>query len=157
VAKDRALPVKVISPEPLTKVTYTPPPLLPPRSVSMKLTNPVERVPLDLGARAEAVPQKPELPKSPGITTKARDVNLPPDLPPLARQLPDRASLDDPTTEPGNAAIVTRPVSVPLMQSGFLRVALPDPFELAEQVKPKVIPAAEPGLLPVPVNPQRPR
>ena len=75
----------------------------------------------------------------------------------LARQVPDRASLEDPTTEPGNAAIVLRPVSVPLMQSGFLRITLPDPFELADQVKPKVAPAAEPSAMPVIVNPARPQ
>jgi hypothetical protein len=123
----------------------------------LKPASPAERVPLDLGIRADARPSKPKLPESPVITTKARDANQPPGLPPLGRQLPDRASLDDPTTEPGNAAVVTRPVSVPLMQSGFLRVALPDPFELAEQVKPNVPPAAEPGVLPVPVSPPRPK
>jgi hypothetical protein len=73
----------------------------------------------------------------------------------LARPLPDRASLDDPTADPANAAIVARPAGAPWVVAGFLRLVLPDPFELAEQVKPKVPPPAEPGLSPVPVNPQR--
>jgi hypothetical protein len=153
----RIPPTKVVTPEPLAKVTYAPPPLSLTKAAGLKPTSPAERVPLDLGVRAGTVPQRPKLPETPGITTKARDVNQPPDLPPLGRQLPDRASLDDPTAEPGNAAVVNRPVNVPLLQSGFLRVAIPDPFELAGQVKPKVPHAAEPGLLPVPVSPPRPK
>ena len=41
--------------------------------------------------------------------------------------------------------------------SPFLRVAVPDPFELGGQVAPRVPPSAEPGLVPVTVNPQRPK
>jgi hypothetical protein len=114
-------------------------------------------VPSDLGFGAAAVPARPALPDSAGVTLKARDVNLPPDLAPLARPVPDRAALDDPTAEPANAAIVTHTPTVSLPQAGFLRVSLPDPFELAEQVKPKVAPAAEPSAGPVPVNPRRPK
>jgi hypothetical protein len=44
---------------------------------------------------------------------------------------------------------------VPLAPAAFLKVAVPDPFEFGGQVKPKVAPAAEPGLTPVPVNPRR--
>jgi hypothetical protein len=43
------------------------------------------------------------------------------------------------------------------MQSGFLKVGIPDPFELGEQVKPRIEPAAEPRVLPVPVTPRRPK
>ena len=37
----------------------------------------------------------------------------------------------------------------------FWRVVLPDPFELAAQVRPVVPPAADPGLTPVTVSPMR--
>ena len=115
----------------------------------------MERVPLDLGLGSAAVPTKPTFPEAPSIAIKARNVQLPPDLVPLGRQLADRASLDDPTAEPGDAVIVNRtPVPV-LGQAGFLKVALPDPFELGDQVKPKVAPAAEPSPAPVVVSPQR--
>jgi hypothetical protein len=33
-----------------------------------------------------------------------------------------------------------------------LKLGIPDPFELLEQVKPNVPPKAEPSALPVPVN-----
>ena len=41
------------------------------------------------------------------------------------------------------------------MKSRLETLSLPDPFELAGQVKPRVPPAAEPGRAPVVVDPQR--
>ncbi|MDB5310000.1 MAG: hypothetical protein JWO38_4202 [Gemmataceae bacterium] len=157
VAKVRTLPARIVNPEPIGKITYAPPPLFPAKPSGLIPVAPAERVPLDMGVGATAVPARPALPDTPVATTKARDVNSPPDLAPLARPLPDRASLDDPTAEPGNATIVNSSPVVSLVQAGFLKVGLPDPFELADQVKPKVVPSAEPGLSPVPVNPQRPK
>ena len=128
---------------------------MPSRTGNAGIVAPTERVPLDLGFGASAVPAKPLLPETPGITLKARDVNLPPDLPAFGRQLPDRASLDDPTAESGNAAIVSRSPTFILGVAAFLKVALPDPFELAEQVKGLIPAKAEPSAAPIPVNPQR--
>jgi hypothetical protein len=102
-----------------------------------------------------AEPTEPPRPAAPGITERARDVNLPPAMPTLGRPAGDRVSLEDPTSDFANAAIVAPPVKVPLAPASFLKVSLPDPFELGEQVKPKVPPANEPGLTPVPVNPLR--
>jgi len=153
----RTVPARLMNPDPLAKVVYAPPPLLPPKPAGLAPVALSERVPLDLGAGAAAVPARPALPDAPVVTAAARDVNLPPTLAPLARLVPDRAGLDDPTAEPGNATIVTRSPTVSLLQAGFQKVALPDPFELGEQVKPRITPAAEPGLSPVPVNPQRPK
>lgn len=153
--KIRLAPAKVLDPAPLPKMTYAPSPLPAGKPASILPTAPLERVPFDLGFGASAVPAKPTFPEAPGIALKARDVNLPPDLVPLGRQLPDRASLEDPTAEPGNSTIVTRTPTPVLGQSGFLKVVLPDPFELGDQVKPKVAPAAEPSPAPVVVNPQR--
>ena len=48
-------------------------------------------------------------------------------------------------------------VSPAFERAEFWRVVLPDPFELAAQVKPVVPPGADPGLTPVTVNPMRPR
>jgi len=101
------------------------------------------------------VPVRPVLPAFAVAVPKARDVDLPPDLAPLGQHLADRASLDDPTSEPANSIIVNRSPAPVLTQAGFLKMALPDPFELGEQVKPKPPPAAEPGTSPVVVNPQR--
>lgn len=151
----RPVPPRIADPEPTGKVALVAPPVLPAPPAGLKPAAPPERVPVALGAGADGAPAKPALPVSPGVKTKAPDVNQPPALPLLGRPAPDRASLDDPTAEPGNAAIVARPTGMPWWPAGFLRVAVPDPFELAEQVKPRVPPPAEPGLSPVPVNPQR--
>jgi hypothetical protein len=91
------------------------------------------------------------------VTERARDVNFPPPAPTLGSPVADRVSLDDPTTEFGNAEVVAGQVKVPLAPSGFFKAVIPDPFELGEQVKPKVPPTAEPSTAPVPVNPQRVR
>ena len=153
--KVRLAPAMVLDPAPLPKMTYALPPLPADKPASILPTAPAERVPLDLGFGASAVPAKPTFPEAPGIAIKARDVNLPPDLVPLGRQLADRASLEDPTAEHGNATIVTRTPTPVLGQSGFLKVVLPDPFELGEHVKSKVLPTAEPSPAPVVINPQR--
>jgi hypothetical protein len=82
-------------------------------------------------------------------------VNLPPVMPILGRPVADRVSLDDPTAELGNAAVANPFVKMPLTPAAFLKVALPDPFELGDQIKPKVPPAAEPGMAPLSVDPPR--
>jgi hypothetical protein len=152
----RTPPARVTDPAPPVKVRYAPPPLLPTKAVGLKPAAPAERVPLDFGFATAAVSGRPTLPVAAGVTQKAPDVTRPPGLP-LGRQVPDRASLDDPTAEPANAAVVGRSSAPALPPAGFLKVTLPDPFELAGQVKPMVAPTAEPGLAPVAVSPQRPK
>ena len=76
-------------------------------------------------------------------------------MPTLGRPFTERVSLDDPTSELANAGIVAPSVKVPVAPASFLKVSLPDPFELGTQVKPKVPPTAEPGLAPVVVDPAR--
>jgi hypothetical protein len=148
-------PARVLNPDPATSKVYVPATVLLPRPTGLKPTAPAEKVPADLGAGAEAVPAKPVLPEGQGVTQKGPDVNDPPKLPPLGRPLPDRAPLDDPTADAGNAAIAGQSKTPVLGPSPFVKFGLPDPFELAAQVKPRVPSAAEPGALPVPVNPER--
>ncbi|WP_439622269.1 hypothetical protein [Gemmata sp.] len=153
--KPRTPPARVVDPDPVPVARYAPPPVLPPKPGESKPTPPPERVPYDLGYLADAVPEKPTFPVKPGITQRAADVKVPPALPVLGRPATDRVGLDDPTAEAGNQAIVAPLVRVGLLPAAFLKVALPDPFELGEQVKPRVPPAIDPGLAPVAVDPQR--
>jgi hypothetical protein len=153
--KPRPVPAKITNPESIVKANYMPPPLLLAKSNGVAISPPREQVPFDLGRGADAIPTKPTLPIAAAITERARDVNLPPVMPILGRPLNDRVSIDDPTSEFANAAIVSPTVKVPLASAEFVKVDLPDPFELAEQVKTKVPPPAEPGLKPVVVDPQR--
>ena len=155
--KPRTPAAGVIDPDPMLRPAYAPPPVLPAPTTGTVPTAPAERVPFDLGFGANAVPERPKLPNPPGIIERAPDVNVPPKLAPLGRRVPDRASLEDPTAAAANAAIVQNSPMPSLLQSGFLKVGIPDPFELGEQVKPRIGPTAEPQVLPVPVSPRRPK
>lgn len=157
VPKARAVPERVLNPEAGDRARFVPPPpALPPLS-GARPAPPAERVPLDLGARADAPPAKPVLPVAAVATPRARDASLPPPAPVLGRQYAERASLADPTEEAGNAAATANTVAVALGVAGFVKVSVPDPFELGDQVRPRVPAAADPSALPVPVNPARPR
>ena len=151
----RTVPAKVVNPEAADKARYVPPPITLAKPADVKLLPPAERVPVELGFGAGDVPAKPTFPIAAGITERARDVNLPPAMPTLGRPFNERVSLEDPTSDFGNASVIAPPVKVPVSRAGFLKVTLPDPFELGEQVKPKVPSAAEPGQVPIVVNPQR--
>ncbi len=155
--KGRTPPARVVEPDALGKLAYAPPPALPKRPAGFQPHAPAERVPFDLGAGAADVPARPSFAVVKSEVVIAKDVSAPPPLASLAKQVPDRAGLDDPTAEPAGALIVNRTVTPALGLAEFFRSVLPDPFELSAQVKPVVPPAADPGLTPVPVNPMRPR
>lgn len=153
--KPRAVPAKVLEPDATAPAHYALPPVLPPKPAPSKPASPAEKVPLELGARADGPPAKPVLPVAAVVTERARDVNLPPAAPVLGRPLNDRVSLDDPTGDLGNAVVVSGAAKVTAPTNGFVKVSVPDPFELGEQVRPKVPVTAEPVAAPVTVNPQR--
>jgi hypothetical protein len=129
--------------------------LRPVESAGLRPAPPPERVSPDLGAGATAAPAKPKLPVAAGRTKRSRDVNLPPPLPLLGRQASDRVGFDDPTTDLSTSMITGPSAKPPIVQAPFLKLGIPNPFELAEQIMPAIPPAAEPGLSPVPVNPRR--
>jgi len=147
--------VSVIDPNLAPKATHLPLSPLPAGIVAIRPAPPTERVPTDLGAGASAVPAKPKLPVALVATKQSLDVNLPPPLPTLGRPVGDRVGFDDPTTDFSIAVITRPPVKAPYAPAPFLKLGIPNPFELVEQIKPTVSPADEPGLAPVPVNPRR--
>jgi hypothetical protein len=147
--------VRVLDPSLTPRVNHLPPTPLPAGIVAMRPAPPAERVPPDLGAGASAVPAKPKLPVPAVSTKRSRDVNLPPPLSTLGRPMGDRVGFEDPTTDFGNAGIARPPVKVPYAPASFVKLGIPNPFELAEQIKPTVSPPDQPGLAPVPVNPRR--
>jgi hypothetical protein len=153
--KPRAVPDRVLDPDSTVRANYPPPPLRTPKPAARKPADPVEKVPVNFGAGADDVPAKPVLPVTPVVTERSRDVNVPPPAPVLGRPASDRVGFDDPTSDLANAAVVSQVVKTVLEVSGFLKVTVPDPFELAEQVKPKVPQSAEPSAAPITINPQR--
>ena len=152
VPKPRRVPARVLDPDVPARIEFTPQPVSGPPAPVVKPAAPLEALPI---FGAAAVPVKPVLKVTAAATEIARDVNLPPPAPVLGRQVVDRVSLDDPTNEVGNAQVVAGTVRVSLGASEFVKVSIPDPFELAEHMKPKVPAKAEPSAAPVPVNPQR--
>ena len=154
--KERA-PSAAVSADSLGKIAAAPPPALPKRTSGFAPHAPAERVPFDLSVGATDVPARPSFAVQKAEPVTAPDVTQPPPLASLARQVPDRASLEDPAAEPAGAVIVSRVVNPAVERADFWRVVLPDPFELTAQVRPVVPAGADPGLTPVTVSPMRPR
>jgi hypothetical protein len=139
---------------PLPPATAAVPPLPPPAAKPPRLSPPPERVPADLGRLAAEDPAKVRLPQRP--LARARAANPSADLPPLARQLPDRASLDDPTAEIAAARAVFTALPLPAPAAWFARFGIPDPFEFVAHMKGKTAVERELGTAPVIVPPMRP-
>ena len=155
--KPHATPAKYLDPDPIGPTRHALAPVRPTKLAPTRPAAPAEKPPLALGAGAGELPAAIVLPVVPVVTERARDVNIPPPPPMLGRQNTERVPFDDPTSEVGNAVVVSDPAPVPLGVSGFLKVAVPGPLEFGERVKPNVSPKAEPSPLPVEVNPQRGR
>ncbi len=104
-----------------------------------------------LGGGAE-----PGLPEALAFATGAKtrdagvDVNQPPPLPRLGQPVPDRASLEDPTTEASMSAAIAAKVPLRTRPAPFQRLSIPDPFENYIAVPKSALPPepAEPPLGP---------
>jgi hypothetical protein len=125
----------------------------------------VAAAPLPVSPRRAARPSPPPE-RVPAATTVILVVRLPEGplvadrkpaaagLPPLARPVPDRVSVEDPTADLSTARIVHTVLPVPRLAVPFLRLMLPDPFELAGQIR--LPPMPELATAPVTVPPARP-
>jgi hypothetical protein len=85
---------------------------------------------------AAAEPSKP-VPAA-RIHVPSMDVNKPMPVPILAKPLPDRASVDDITSDASNAAAVSATMPERTKPAPFQKVTLPDPFENRKPVAPAV-------------------
>jgi len=116
---------------------------------------PPERAPADLGhAAAENLggvkfTEKPlvraEAPANAGAT----------DVPALARQIPERAPVDDPTAEISAGKVIETAFPYRVGTLPFLKVTIPDPFEFAEHLKGKLPRETEFGTAPSVVPPEK--
>jgi hypothetical protein len=100
-----------------------------------------------------AAPDQAYLPARTGVRVPSPDVNKTLDVPILAQEVPDRASLDDPTTEASTALSLAAVMPQRATQAPFQRVNLPDPFENSQAVKLRQFPdedKAPPGIAPAP-------
>jgi hypothetical protein len=138
---------------PLPPVVATVPTLPPPPARPPRPSPPPEQVPADLGRLASDDPARVRMPQRP--LAKSQAPSMLADLPPLARPLPDRAPLEDPTVEIVAARTVFTALPLPAPAAWFARFGVPDPFEFIEQMKGKTAVEKELGTAPVPVPPAR--
>jgi hypothetical protein len=101
-----------------------------------------------------ALPQAQPMVVGDRVRQPGADVNRPPPLPILGRPLPDRASLNDATTDASAAAVVgaTMPARVKVVL--FQRQALPDPYE---NRRPLRLPLPDERSTPVTASPRPPQ
>jgi hypothetical protein len=95
------------------------------------------------------------LPAGAPVRLASPDVNQLPPLPFLATLSIDRASLEDPTSDD---SLKTALAAVPPIRTNpapFVRLNLPDPFENAQTVRPRVLPTEEHS--PAAGSPQQPK
>jgi hypothetical protein len=102
-----------------------------------------------------AQPQEPAL--TPGVLVKAASPNVGQPVPPpvLGQPMPDRAPLDDPTTDASLAAALAAAMPSRTNPAPFLKLTLPDPFENRETGRLRETPPEE-GI-PVAATPRLPK
>jgi len=121
---------------PLQKAPTTPPPSIPKsktkpiRPALVAGEPPLARERLDLPSPAPV-----KLAAGPKVAWPSPDVNQPIPLPILARQVTDRASLDDPSGDACQAAALAAKVPDRTTPAPFLRLTIPDPFEHRNAVR----------------------
>ncbi len=114
-------------------------PLPPSQSAMPRLPAPARTTPLrprlvleeSLGGWTEALvlPQQQSLPDAGRVRVPSEDVNQPISLPIVNQPVPDRASLDDPTTDASTAAALAAPMPMRTTPAPFLKQSLPDPYD----------------------------
>ena len=130
-------------------------PGLPMRSAQQpRPSPPTESLPTMLGGETMLVDAK--LPETPGVRAPAVPPPGAADVPATARQLPDRAPLGDPTVDLVGERVVATPLPSPEFRPWFVKFGVPDPFELAEQLKLKLPIQGELATTPVTVPPAKP-
>jgi hypothetical protein len=101
-----------------------------------------------------ALPQAQPMVVGDRVRQPSADVNQPPHLPILARPLPDRASLNDATTDASAAAVVGATIPTRVIVVPFQRQALPDPYE---NRRPLRLPVPDESATPVTASPRPPQ
>jgi hypothetical protein len=139
VPTERRLPAFLDAPTPSTFDAASAPPRLPlPEAKPARPTALPERTPPDFGGLLPQLPPRGEFATGPLTRTEARNVNVPPELPPLSpRPVADRGPLTDPTTDFTARSVINPNLPLRTEPTGFVRISLPDPFEHADAARPR--------------------
>lgn len=114
-------------------------PLLPSQAVMPRLPSPARSSPLrprlvleeslSGGPWTPVPPQQQSLPDEGRVRVPSEDVNQPLPLPILGQPVPDRAALDDPTSDASATAALAAPLPMRTNPAPFLKLTLPDPYD----------------------------
>jgi len=110
--------------------------------------------PLEWADTTPRMPARKSLPSAARVRLPSPDIKQPLPPPALAQDVPDRASLTDPTGALSHAVALAAKMPARTSPAPFLRINLPDPFELREEVRVKR--HIEEGGVPVNIGSQAP-
>lgn len=131
-------------------------PALPnPKVKPAKPSLPPERVPADLGRAAAENLSAIKFPEKALVRATGPTISGAADVPQLARQLVERASVEDPTAEISALKLIETIFPYPVGPLPFLKLSIPDPFEFAEHLKGKLPRETEFGIAPSVVPPEK--
>jgi hypothetical protein len=100
-------------------------------------------------------PGPQRLPAGEPVRLPSDDVNRPVPLPLLGQATPDRAPLDDPTSEASQTAALAAAMPQRTTPAPFVKLTLPDPFENRQVVRLPAVPPEE--TTPVTATPRPPK
>ena len=126
-----------------------------PKVKPAKPSLPPEHVPADLGRAAAENLSAVKFPEKPLVRADGPTNAGAADVPQLARQLQERASIEDPTAEISALKLIETIFPYPVGPLPFLKLSIPDPFEFAEQLKGKLPRQSEFGTVPSVVPPEK--
>ena len=107
-------------------------------------TPPTEGLPADFALASVESPDRLKLPEAASRPPTPKPPLTAGDLPRQARQRPDKPSADDPIDDILAARVVFTPLSRPALRELLMLFRLPDPFELAEQMRRQPTPPVAP-------------
>lgn len=140
---------------PTAPLAITLPALPNPKVKPAKPSLPPERIPADLGRAAAENLSAVKFPEKALVRATGPTNAGAADVPQLARQLPERASIEDPTAEISALKLIETIFPYPVGPLPFLKLSIPDPFEFAEQLKGKLPRESEFGTVPSVVPPEK--
>ena len=126
-----------------------------PKGKPAKPSAPPERAPTDLGQAAAENLSGIKFAERPLVRADNPANAGAADVPTLARQVVERAPVDDPTAEISAAKVIQTIFPFPVGTLPFSKQSIPDPFEFAEQLKGKLPRDTEFGTSPTAVPPEK--
>jgi hypothetical protein len=114
-----------------------------------------EDTPLSQYRGTPPVPREPKFYVAERVRVPSADVNVPIQLPILARPVSERASVDDATLDASMAASIAATMPMRILAAPYVRFTIPNPFEFRDAVQSKTTLEEDP--MPLTTSPKLPR